>query len=71
MRKSFIEILRNPTLTEKQASTLLDVILVAIQSKPIKSDKQRKQLLNLIQSFKNKRLVLLLFFSYKNLFSFF
>lgn len=45
---------QNPTLTDKQASTLLDAISIAIQSKPINSDKQRKQLLNLIQSFKKR-----------------
>ncbi|CAF4029477.1 unnamed protein product, partial [Rotaria sp. Silwood2] len=44
----------NPTLTEKQASTLLDAVSVAIKAKPINSDKQRKQLLNLLQSFKKR-----------------
>ena len=54
MRLSFIRVFQNPTLTEKQVSTLLDAISVAIQNKPINSDKQRKQLLNLIQSFKKR-----------------
>ncbi|CAF2670200.1 unnamed protein product [Rotaria sp. Silwood2] len=47
-------LIRNPTLTEKQASTLLDAVSVAIKAKPINSDKQRKQLLNLLQSFKKR-----------------
>jgi len=47
-------LIRNPTLTDKQASTLFNAISVAIKSKPINSDKQRKQLLNLIQSFKKR-----------------
>lgn len=50
-------------MTEKQASTLLDAISVAIKSKPINSDKQRKQLLNLIQSFK-KRFILIKYLCY-------
>ncbi|CAF1231189.1 unnamed protein product [Adineta ricciae] len=47
-------LIRNPTLTEKQASTLLAALSTAIKSKPINSDKQRKQLLNLLQSFKKR-----------------
>ncbi|UJR28958.1 hypothetical protein I4U23_010175 [Adineta vaga] len=47
-------LIRNPTLTEKQASALLDGLSTAIKSKPINSDKQRKQLLNLLQSFKKR-----------------
>ncbi|CAF3705696.1 unnamed protein product [Adineta steineri] len=47
-------LIRNPTLAEKQASNLLDAISLAIKNKPINSDKQRKQLLNLIQSFKKR-----------------
>jgi hypothetical protein len=50
-------------LTEKQALGLLNAISIAIKSKPINSDKQRKQLLNLIQSFK-KRLILIVFIEY-------
>ena len=49
-----MEIFQNPTLTEQQASILLDAISIVIQSKLISSDKQRKQLLNLIQSFKKR-----------------
>ncbi len=33
---------------------LADAVSIAIKSKPINSDKQRKQLLNLIQSFKKR-----------------
>ncbi|CAF0778310.1 unnamed protein product [Rotaria sordida] len=47
-------LIRNPTLTDKQALTLLNAISVAIKTKPINSDKQRKQLLNLLQSFKKR-----------------
>ncbi|CAF3323383.1 unnamed protein product [Rotaria socialis] len=47
-------LIRNPTLTEQQASELLAAVSVAIKVKPIHSDKQRKQLLNLIQSFKKR-----------------
>ncbi|CAF4788325.1 unnamed protein product, partial [Rotaria sp. Silwood1] len=44
----------NPTLTEKQASKLLNAVSIAIKTKPINNDKQRKQLLNLLQSFKKR-----------------
>ncbi|CAF3532159.1 unnamed protein product [Rotaria sp. Silwood1] len=47
-------LIRNPTLTEKQASKLLNAVSIAIKTKPINNDKQRKQLLNLLQSFKKR-----------------
>lgn len=55
-KSSFIQIQfsQNPTLTPEQATTLLDALSIAIKAKPINSDKQRKQLLNLIQSFKKR-----------------
>ncbi|CAF3477650.1 unnamed protein product [Rotaria sp. Silwood1] len=48
------ELAINPTLTEKQASKLLNAVSIAIKTKPINNDKQRKQLLNLLQSFKKR-----------------
>jgi hypothetical protein len=41
-------------LTAEQAKTLLDAISISIKNKPINSDKQKKQLINLLQTFRQK-----------------